>query len=159
MSTPFVRLSGSDSQPPSSDLAAIAATLNEAAQALLELARANHAAPQGAAGAGTKPPESVSEPPASADEIRSYRIPQYILRDERTLLEMTDACELRDVLHKAYDHLHCLATLMKHYDPEENLCGFECKNIADVLSIPLHWLDSLAGTLSGFELVHQVKAE
>lgn len=163
MIKPSSHACGPNSQPSSPDIAAIAAMLNEAAQALLELGSTRQVAAQDAAGAGNPPPESAPKPApeqaASAYEVRAYRIPRYILRDERKLLEMTGADELLDVLHKAYGHLHCLTILMKQYNPGENLCGFEVNDIADALSLPLRWLGSLISTFSGFELVHQVKAE
>lgn len=152
---------------PLSDFTTLAEKLQAAAQALLEFGSTRQAAAQDTAGDESTPPEtapklapeSSSDRPASAYEVRTYRLPQYILRDERKLLDMTSADELLDVLHKAYGHLHGIAILMKQYHPEENLCGFELNDIAEALSLPLHWLDSLSSVLSGFELVHHVKAE
>lgn len=156
---------------PLSDFTTLAHKLQEASQALLEFGTTREVAARDPAEAESAPPEfapKAASKPASgqpseqaelAYEVRTYRLPRYILRDERKLLEMTDADELSDVLHKAYGHLNCIAVLMKNYNPEENLCGFELNDIAEALELPLGWLDSLFSTLCGYELIHQVKAE
>ncbi len=105
------------------------------------------------------PPEPASKNDDKPFEIRSYELPYYILHDEQQLLKIADSDELVDVLNKAYDLFYCIASLMKHFGQEEEVCGVDLNNIAQVLSLPLDWLERLSSTLSGFELIHHMKTE
>lgn len=141
------------------DFAALAEKLHETAQAPLEFGRASQAAAHHAARAGSTPPEAASEQDEASVETRCYRLSSYILRDEQQVLARADADHWLDVLHNAYTCLHCIAHLMRQYNPEQDLRGFELNNLAETLALPLSWLDSLASTLSGFELIRHMKAE
>lgn len=152
----------SPSQSPSqnfSDLSSLAEKLQATAQALLSVCHNSG----GYAGSGESevPRESASrdkdiEPPY---EIRSYQIPEYILRGEQVLLKASDAADLLELLNKVYDHTSCIVTLMKHIDPEEEVRGFHLNKIAETLLLPLIWLEQLCSLFAGFRLVSHMKTE
>lgn len=147
-------------QPPSPntpDLSALAEKLLEIAQALLAASQSSgdhddsdesEVCPESAAG-DLKPPF----------EIRSYEIPDYILRDEQELLIKTNSHDLHDALNKVYGHLNSIAHLMQQYASDEEMSGVIVNDLAEVLSVPLDWLEMFCSTITGFRLVHHMKTE
>lgn len=145
------------SRPQLPDFAALAEKLQETAQALLAVCQnqGNHddsdeskVCPESAAG-DLKPPF----------EIRSYEIPDYILRDEQDLLKKTNAHDLHDALNKVYAHINSIVSLMQQYAADEEMSGVIVNDLAEVLSVPLDWLEQLCSTVVGFRLVHHMKTE
>ncbi len=135
------------------DLTALAEKLQETAQALLAVCQT----PGTCSGQdeAKAPPKSAakdknSKPPY---EIRSYKIPDYILRDEQDLLEENDAKDLPELLNRVYDHISCIVTLMKHFDQEEEISGFHLSKLAETLLLPLAWLEELCTLFVGFRPV------
>lgn len=148
-------------QPPSSlqrpDFVTLAEKLQETAQALLAVCQnqgdhddfdESEVCPEPAAG-DLKPPF----------EIRSYEIPHYILRDEQDLLKKTNAHDLHDALNKVYAHINSIVSLMQQYAADEEMSGVIVNDLAEVLSVPLDWLEQLCSTVVGFRLVHHMKTE
>lgn len=145
------------SNPPLPDFAALAEKLQETAQALLAVCQnqgeyddsdESEVCPESATG-DLKPPF----------EIRSYEIPHYILRDEQDLLKKTNAHDLHDALNKVYGHFNSIVHLMQQYAAEEEISGFIVNELAEVLSVPLDWLEQFCSTITGFRLVHHMKTE
>ena len=140
-----------------SNLENIAEKLNEAAQALLDICHHPNDS------AGSDEPEASLQfgscdlkPPF---EIRSYAIPDYILRDEQDLLTKTNAHDLHDALNKVYGHINSVVHLMQQYAAEEEMDGVIVNDLAEVLSVPLDWLELFCSTITGFRLVHHIKTE
>ena len=121
------------------DFTELAEKLQEAARALLAVS----GKPGAAFGVNEAeaPPERAPGGSEPSFVICSYEIPDYILRDEQELLEASDSEELLDVLNKVYDHIFCVASLMKNIDQEVDVSGVDIRNIADVLSLPLERLE------------------
>ena len=138
-----------------SDVTALAVKLQETAQALLALCQA----PVGHDGSGElqTPPESNADGTEPAFEIRSYEIPGCVLRDERDLLKRSSSEDLLDVLNKVHAHIYCMASLMKQVDPQDDVRGVLVNGMAEILLIPLDWLEQLCGTLAEFRLVSHIK--
>ena len=93
----------SPSARPFPDLVALAETLRQTAQALL------------AAG----PPAPVAEPGDAADaekpsEVRSYRVPGYIVEEERIMLAQHQAQSWQEMFDKTCNHLHTLILSLIH---------------------------------------------
>lgn len=142
---------------PIPDLAALAEKLQEAAQALLAVCQNQ--------GDHDDSDESEACPESPADdlkppfEIRSYEIPDYILRDEQDLLAKTNAHDLHDALNKVYGHINSVVHLMQQYSAEEEMDGLIVNDLAEVLLVPLDWLELICSTITGFRLVHHMKTE
>lgn len=145
------------SSPDFPDFAALAEKLQETAQALFALCQnpSEHddfdepeVCPEFSAG-DLKPPF----------EIRSYEIPDYILRDEQDLLKKTNAHDLHDALNKVYGHINSIVNLMQQYAADEEMSGVIVNDLAQVLSVPLDWLEMFCSTITGFRLVHHMKTE
>lgn len=137
------------------DFTSLAQKLQETAEALRAINQSTANAPDGR----TTSPESDSgdlEPPF---EIRSYEIPDYILRDEQDLLKKTNSHDLHDALNKVYGHLNSIAHLMQQYASDEEMSGVIVNDLAEVLSVPLDWLELFCSTITGFRLVHHMKTE
>ena len=129
----------------------LAEKLQETAKALLAMSQSS-ANDESMASSGT----SDLKPPF---EIRSYEIPDYILRDEQALLTKTNAHDLHDALNKVYGHLNSIAHLMQQYASDEEMSGVIVNDLAEVLSVPLDWLEMFCSTITGFRLVHHMKTE
>lgn len=135
------------------DLTALAEKLQETAQALLAVRQSPGAC--SGSNEAKAPPKSAardkdSKPPY---EIRSYKIPDYILREEQDLLEAYDAKDPLQLLNRVYDHISCIVMLMKHIDREEEISGSHLSNIAETLLQPLAWLEELCCLFVGFRPV------
>lgn len=124
----FAHSSGPDSQPPSPDLIAIAAMLNEAAQALRAVGRPFEA---------EKEPEKET---AARDEIRCYRFSPLAICCEQELFEDQGAENLQEVLFNACSSLTAFTALLERIDPEAELDGVvlhllarELKRVGDLL--------------------------
>lgn len=147
-------------QPPSPnipDLTALAEKLQETAQALLVVYQ--NSGDHDDSNESEVSPESGSGDLKPPFEIRSYEIPDYILRDEQDLLKKTNAHDLHDALNKVYGHLNSIAHLMQQYASDEEMSGVIVNDLAEVLSVPLDWLELFCSTITGFRLVHHMKTE
>lgn len=145
------------SNPPLPDFAALAEKLQETAQALLAVCQNQGGYDDSdESEVCTKSPADDLKPPF---EIRSYEIPDYSLRDEQDLLKKTNAHDLHDALNKIYGHINSIAHLMHQYAAEEEMSGVIVNDLAEVLSVPLDWLELLCSTITGFRLVHHMKTE
>lgn len=139
------------------DLTALAEKLQEAAQTLFAFSQ-NQAYHNNSDESEVCSESSVNEikPPF---EIRSYEIPDYILRDEQDLLTKTNAHDLHDALNKVYGHINSVVHLMQQYSTEEEMDGVIVNDLAEVLLVPLDWLELFCSTITGFRLVHHMKTE
>lgn len=148
-------------QPPSSlqrpDFVTLAEKLQETAQALLAVCQNQ--------GDHDDSDESEIYPESSANdlkppfEIRSYEMPDYTLRDEQDILKKTNVHDLHDALNKIYGHINSIAHLMQQYASDEEMSGVIVNDLAEVLSVPLDWLELFCSTITGFQLVHHLKTE
>ena len=148
-------MSQSLASPNLPDFTSLAQKLQETAEALLAISQisANESDEQNAS------PESAANDLKPPFEIRSYEIPDYILRDEQDLLKKTNAHDLHDALNKVYGHLNSIAHLMQQYASDEEMSGVIVNDLAEVLSVPLDWLELFCSTITGFRLVHHMKTE
>ena len=139
------------------DFAALAEKLQETAQALLAVCQnqGEHDDSYDSEVSPESPPGDLKPP----FEIRSYEIPHYILRDEQDLLKKTNAHDLHDALNKVYAHINSIVSLMQQYAADEEMSGVIVNDLAEVLSVPLDWLEQLCSTVVGFRLVHHMKTE
>ena len=145
------------SSPNIPDLTALAEKLQETAQALLAVCQNQRVHDD--SDESEVCPESVADDLKPPFEIRSYEIPDYILRDEQDLLKKTNAHDLHDALNKVYGHLNSIAHLMQQYASDEEMSGVIVNDLAEVLSVPLDWLEMFCSTITGFRLVHHMKTE
>ncbi len=123
------------------DLVALAETLRQTAQALL------------AAG----PPAPVAEPgdaPAAEkpSEVRTYRVPGYIVEEERILLAQHQAQSRQEMFDKTCNHLHTLIFLLQHFETGASMDGYAVTLLGDTLMAPLDTLNSLCSLVADFRL-------
>ena len=152
-SVPTQRFSSSPNLP---DLADLAEKLQETAQALLASCQRPSEYDDSDEPEGSAESASDLKPPF---EIRSYEIPDFILRDEQDLLKKSNSEDLHEVLNKVYGHIYCIANLMSLFPAEETMDGVLVNEVADVLLVPLDWLEQLCSTFVGFRLVHHMKTD
>ena len=131
----------SSSQSSSPDLAAIAAMLNEAAQAVLSLI--NRPEPEGE-------PEEEATP---QDEIRCYRFSPLAVRCERELFEAQYAENLREVLYNASSSITAFTALLEQIDAEAELEGVVVHILARELKRVENLLFKIQDAYSTVELV------
>lgn len=150
--------------PPSShptDLASIAAMLNEAAQALLRFGKGQEAPKSG----DSTPRDDEREPSGPIEEgyrrgefheeIRCFRLPHFTVRREYELLQQHKQATLYHLVNRVYDDLFTTILLMRHLDDSTEISGFELHLISDNLSRPLEVLSSVCSQLADFELVQK----
>lgn len=133
----------SPSARPFPDLVALAETLRQTAQTLL------------AAG----PPAPVAEPgdaPAAdaekPSEVRTYRVPGYIVEEERILLAQHQAQSWQEMFDKTCNHLHTLIFLLQHFETGASMDGYAVTLLGDTLMAPLNTLNSLCSLVADFRL-------
>lgn len=145
------------SNPPLPDFTALAEKLQETAQALLAVCQ--NSCDHDDSDESKVYPEFTAGDLKPPFEIRSYEIPDYILRDEQDLLKKTNAHDLHDALNKVYGHINSIVNLMQQYAADEEMSGIIVNDLAEVLSVPLDWLEMFCSTITGFRLVHHMKTE
>jgi len=131
----------SSPNPCQPDFTAIAAMLNEAAQALLNL---------------SNPPEAEGEPedePTSTDEIRCYRFSPLAIRCEQELFEDQEAESLREVLFNASSSVTAFTALLEQIDAEAELEGVVVHILARELKRVENLLFKIQDAYSTVELV------
>ena len=125
---------------------ALAEKLRETAAALLELAR--YTAEQAELEAPETPPRTPGNPDS---EYRTYRIPRFIIEEERSLLESFNADDWQEVLHLARCRFQVITNLLLHYDEDRQVDGFFLNLLAESLLEPgLDTLNRLCSLLADF---------
>lgn len=133
----------SPSARPLPDFVALAEKLQQIAQALL------------AAGPPAPVAESGDAPAVDAErpsEIRTYRVPDYIVEEERRLLVQHQAQSWQEMFDKACNHLHTLIFLLQHFETGASMDGYAVTLLGDTLMAPLDTLNSLCSLVADFRL-------
>ena len=125
------------------DFTELAEKLQEAAQALLALSSP-------VIMESDEPPPAVEKAPP---EIRSFRIPGYMLAKEKQMLEMLKAENWQEMFDKTYDQLYTLALLMQHFETDEKIDGFSVQQMGNTLMGPLDMLSRLCSLVADFKPV------
>lgn len=92
-------------------------------------------------------------------ETRCYRIPRYILDEEREMLARHKAGSWQELLGKAHDRLYATILLMGRVPAEDVLDGFSINLIAENLMMPLRMLNTLCSLTADFRPVRTPDAE
>ena len=155
------------SGPPSPDLHAIAAMLHKAAQTLHSFGSTSKADAADTADAVTDHDdnEACSSPIDDAyargefhDELRCFRLPHYIVRQEYILLQQHKKESFFQLLDSVYDDFLATILLMRNLDDGAHLSGFQLHLISNNLSRPLDLLSYICSQLADFELVQKTTA-
>ncbi len=164
------------SGPPSPDLHAIAAMLHKAAQTLHSFGSAPKADAADTvdavdtidaadALADHDDNEACSSPIDDAyargefhDELRCFRLPHYIVRQEYALLQQHKKESFFQLLDSVYDDFLATILLMRNLDDGAHLSGFQLHLISNNLSRPLDLLSYICSQLADFELVQKTTA-
>ena len=131
--------------PTPHDLAALAAMLHDAAQALLSLSESSPPVE-------STPPEEADDPTLQQDEYRSYRVPFHILDDEQELLAEYGTDRIAHVFREIYTELYLMLELMKGYAERNDDEDFTYFLIAQKLFKPLDRLSKACSIIVDFEL-------
>lgn len=135
--------SPSPDRPTIPDLTALAVSLQEAAQALLNLTTP------------AQTDESLQDKTGELtqqDEYRSYRVPFHILDDEQELLAEYGTDRIAYVLREIYTEFFLMLELMKGYAERNDDKDFTYILIAQQLFKPLDKLSKACSVLVDFEL-------
>lgn len=156
MSKSLVYSSGPSSQSP--DLTAIAAMLNEAAQALLNFGRAPEAGLLEDSAEDEEHSGSIEDGYKRGEfheEYRCFRLPHYIVRREYELLQQHQQDKFAHLVNRVYEDLYTTILLMRHIDDSTDISGFELHLISENLSRPLGLLNTICSQLADFELIQK----
>lgn len=148
--------SGPSFQSP--DLTAIAAMLNEAAQALLNFNNApqvNSLEDSAEDEESLGPIEDGYKRGEFHEEYRCFRLPHYIVRREYELLQQHKQDKFAHLVNQVYEDLYTTVLLMRHFDDSTDISGFELHLISENLSRPLGLLNTICSQLADFELIQK----
>lgn len=147
--------------PPPTDLASIAAMLHEAAQALLRFGKEQEAPEYDGSDSCACEREahsSIEEGYKQGqfhEEVRCYRLPQYIVKREHELLTQHKQDDFFCLMDRVYDDLAATILLMRNLDDGTDFSGFEVHLMSELLSRPLEVLSSICSQFTDFELVQK----
>jgi hypothetical protein len=133
----------SPDHPPHPELASVAKTLQEAAQALLNLT---------AASPPDEAPRDEPKEPARQAEYRSYRVPFHTLKEEQELLTEYDTDSMAHALREIYNEFFLMLELMKGYAESNDNKDYTYFLVAQQLFKPLDRLNQACSVLVEFEL-------
>ena len=139
-----------------SELLPLAEKLQETAQALLAFCQPSASLKNGNASGIDDEGDDTEKPPY---QIRSYRLPGFILEEEQKMLKAYKADDWKELFSKVYEQLYTTAMLMQRVPAEEEIDGFSVQLMAGNLMMPLDMLSKLCSMLADFRLVHVVKTE
>lgn len=145
-------------QLPSPDLTAIASMLNEAAQALLNLSSTPEAECSDPCIADDEASISIEDGYECGEfheEIRCYRLPRRVVKCEYELLCQHKQNNFSSLVSQVYYELFSTILLMRHFDEDTDISGFDLHLISGNLSRPLAVLDSICSQLAEFKLVQK----
>ena len=110
------------------DLVALAETLRQTAQALLEAGP-----PAPVAEPGDAPAADAEKP----SEVRTYRVPGYIVEEERILLAQHQVRSWQEMFDKTCNHLHTLIFLLQHFETGASMDGYAVTLLGDTGVAPI----------------------
>lgn len=139
-------VASSELPPKFPDLTSLAGKLQEAAQALMAFSQSAQPLPDNEGEQG-----GMEEPAKKPSEFRTYRLPWFIVDEEKEMLEVTGARDWQEMFHQTRCQLRTLATLMQHFDVSEEVDGFFLNQIAENIMEPtLDMLDRLCSLVADF---------
>lgn len=124
----------------------LAEKLQEVAVALLTLAQEEPPEPD------EEPEDETPRPPKEPDQIRCYRVPAYIVRDEQSALKEHKAENLLDFLQKAREEIYITAYLLRNFTDYEDVTGYTLNQIGEHFDRPLAMLNRLCSIFADYKL-------
>lgn len=123
----------------------LAEKLQEVAEALLTLGQEDPPEPDGEAD------ENAPRPPKEPDQIRCYRVPAYIVKDEQSALKEHKAENLLDFLQKAREEIYITAYLLRNFTDYEYVTGYTLNQIGEHFDRPLAMLNRLCSIFADYK--------
>jgi|GEM_PF-1674245 hypothetical protein len=87
------------------------------------------------------------------DQIRCYRVPGFIAREEQATMREHRATDLLDLLHKAHENFFITSFLLRNFDLDEEVTGFRLQQIGLQLEYPIRMLNRACSLLGDFRPV------
>jgi len=94
------------------------------------------------------PPEPLKKEP---DVIRCYRVPGFIVEDERKALKEHRAKNLLDLLEKTHEDFHTIAFILQSFTDYQKVHGFTLQQIGRHLEYPIRKLARLCSILGDYQ--------
>lgn len=132
------------------DFTELAERLQNTAQALLAIGSPIATEPE-----DEPPPAEGKAPP----EIRSFRIPGFMVAEEKEMLELLKAESWQHMFDKTYEQLYTMALLMQHFEADEEIDGFSIQLMGNTLMAPLDMLSRLCCLIADFRPVSEDDSE
>ena len=92
-------------------------------------------------------PKKEKEP----DQIRCYRVPSYIVRDEKKAMRQYRAKDLLNLLQKAREDFHITSYLLKNFSDCESVDGYTLQQIGEHLEQPIRILTRLCSIFADYK--------
>lgn len=88
-------------------------------------------------------------------EFRTYRIPGFMVDEEREMLKWYKADNWQEMFNKTYDQLYTMALLMQNFEAGEDVDGFSVQLMGNSLMVPLDMLSRLCSLVADFRPVKE----
>lgn len=87
------------------------------------------------------------------DQIRSYRVPGFIVQEEQATMREHRTSDLLDLLHKAHENFFITSFLLRNFNVDEDLTGFRLQQIGQQLEYPIRMLNRACSLLGDYRPV------
>lgn len=120
----------------------LAEKLQEVAQRLLELSREEMPASD---------PDESPKPSKEPDQIRCYRVPGFMVLEEREILDEYRAEDVVDLIRKARDDFSITSLFMRRFSDDYSIDGFTVQHIGESMARPIAMLNKACSICADYE--------
>ncbi len=129
-------------------LSRLAEKLHETTKALLDLTQdISQLSPATA----LNPQADAKEP----DQMRSFRVPGFMVLEEREILGQYQAEDVVDLIRKARDDFSITSLFMRRFNDDYCIDGFTVQHIGEIMHRPIVMLNKVCSILADYEPQHQ----
>ena len=96
-------------------------------------------------------PPDIQEPAGEADQIRCYRVPSFMVAEEREILSAYQADDVVELLQKARDDFSLTTLFMRRFQDDFAIDGPTVQHIGESLARPLIMLNKACSILVDYE--------
>ena len=125
-------------------LSRLAEKLHETTQALLDFTKE---IPQSSPSTEPNAQGNEKEP----DQMRCFRVPGFMVLEEREILETYQAEDVVDLIRKARDDFSTTSLFMRRFSDDFSIDGFTVQHIGEIMHRPIVMLNKACSILADYE--------
>lgn len=85
------------------------------------------------------------------DQVRCFRVPGFMVLEEREILETYQAEDVVDLIRKARDDFSITSLFMRRFSDDYNIDGFTVQHIGEIMHRPIVMLNKACSILADYE--------